>query len=243
MKTLLTFALLAVAQIAAPSATAQNAPREVVTLEDLCNGGATEFTDEHAVTVQCPTEPAPASADREVGAWLICGYIASPVCPRIFRDNRVTSREWQTLLRPYPNWDHGNGFAKDVCTERDSLRTDRACYRAWLRFVLEEHRGVPSSRDYITDRELAWFDLSGVQAGYPPGDARCTFAYQIDTRWRFWADDEPNCRQRLTRPRADRYWITLEDICGGAAPERNVVITDEHGTEIACPAEPEETTP
>lgn len=32
-----------------------------------------------------------------------------------------------------PGWDNGNSFAKDVCTERDDLQSDSACYAAWRR--------------------------------------------------------------------------------------------------------------
>jgi len=81
---------------------------------------------------------------------------------------------------PPPNWEMtlpgARHFAKDVCSERDSLRSDRACYAAYLR-----------QRD--------------VEArGYPPGDFRCTPAYQRRTRWEFYADDRPNC-PNLRRPR------------------------------------------
>lgn len=38
-------------------------------------------------------------------------------------------------IAPPPGWAiNENAFAKDVCTERDDLRSDAACHRAWLRY-------------------------------------------------------------------------------------------------------------
>jgi hypothetical protein len=75
------------------------------------------------------TEP----LDRASAAWIICNYVGSPACAGL-SDEQITDREWEALLRPFPGWQlQAAGFPEDVCTERSALRTERACYLAWLR--------------------------------------------------------------------------------------------------------------
>lgn len=109
-----------------------------------------------------------------------------------------------------------NSVLLDICSESEDLATPAACEQA--------------ERDYLADP-------ASTSRGYPPGDTRCTRAYQDQTRWGFWADDEPNCRGRLRR---NIHWITLEDICQSvdAGPDEIVLVTDEIHPPLRCPSEP-----
>lgn len=69
---------------------------------------------------------------------------------------------------PPPGWDIGNAFAKDVCTESDALRSDRACYRAWLRYERE-----------------------GPRMRTIPADDPCDYRYSRATHGEFYSDDHP----------------------------------------------------
>lgn len=120
---------------------------------------------------------------------------------------------------PPPGRDAGNSFAKDVCSERDSLRSDRACYRAWLL----------SQREEVTRPRIV------------PADDPCDLRYTARTNGEFYADDHPHgysraCVRWATRRHAERVWVTFEDVCGAyAAPDTIVTFTNEAGFEAECP--------
>lgn len=145
-----------------------------------------------AATARTPTPD-----DRAGLAWLICNYVDSPACADLRHDDEhVTPREWRALFRPFPGWElQAAGFPENVCSERDSLRRDRACFGAWLRSLMEARRGMPQDRGYTTDRDMALIARASLPRGYAPGDDRCTLHYQLATGFRFSADDWPNCRE------------------------------------------------
>lgn len=139
--------------------------------------------------------------------------------------------------QPPPGWDH-NSFAKDVCTERDALASDAACYAAQLRTeraeaICRDYPGAPICENVFADnlatsremRQLVRYTARHMP-GYPPGDVRCTLTYQRRTGGEFRADDAPNCR--------DRRVATLEDVCTAGATE----FTDERNPPLRCPEEP-----
>lgn len=137
---------------------------------------------------------------------------------------------------PPLGWDIGNSFAKDVCTERDDLANDAACYAAQLRTERAENicRDYPGSvicenvfaDNLATRREMRQLVRYAARhmPGYPPGDMRCTLTYQRRTGGEFLADDAPNCRRTTT----------LEDVCIAGATE----FTDERNLPLRCPEEP-----
>lgn len=105
---------------------------------------------------------------------------------------------------PPLGWDIGNSFAKDVCSERNALASDAACYAAWRREIIVPYSAwrmdVCLETDALVSERAcrrAWREMNRE---YAAGDVRCTRRYQIETRWQFYSDDRPNC-PNLRRPR------------------------------------------